>query len=99
MIGRESNQQLQQEITMEKKMYRSRTNRVFGGVCAGIGCYLGIDPTIVRLIFIALFLTFGVGPLVYLILWIIMPLEPGIPGVLDVTPLDAIPEDQPEDVE
>ena len=60
-----------------KKLYRSRTDRMAAGVCGGLGKYLGIDPTLVRLVFVLLLL-FGVGSglLVYLVMMIVMPLEP-----------------------
>ena len=60
-----------------KRLYRSRTDQMVGGVCAGVAEYFDIDPTIVRLVFAALTL-FGVGSpvLVYLVLWVIMPEAP-----------------------
>lgn len=59
-----------------KKLYRSRSDRMLGGVCGGLGDYFNVDPTLMRLIFVVLFLLGGHGLLVYLILWIIIPLEP-----------------------
>lgn len=59
-----------------RKLTRSRSNQMIGGVCAGLGEYLKIDPTVIRLIFILLFILGGHGLLIYLILWIIMPIEP-----------------------
>jgi phage shock protein PspC (stress-responsive transcriptional regulator) len=61
----------------DKRLYRSRENRMVGGVCAGLGNYLGIDPTVVRLIFV-LGTIFGLGSLVivYLIMLVIIPEEP-----------------------
>jgi phage shock protein PspC (stress-responsive transcriptional regulator) len=61
---------------MEKKLYRSRENRVIGGVAGGIGEYFEIDPVIVRLIFLILFFVFGVGLITYIIAWIIIPERP-----------------------
>ena len=58
-----------------KKLYRSRTDRMLGGVCGGLGSFLGLDPTIVRLIFVVLFLSASFGFWLYLILWIITPEE------------------------
>lgn len=60
-----------------KKLYRSRTDKMVAGVCGGLGKYLNIDPTLIRLIF-ALLVFFGVGSglLVYLVLIIVVPLEP-----------------------
>ena len=58
---------------MMKQLYKSSTNRKVAGVCGGIGEYLGIDPTIVRLGFVALSLLAGGGLAVYIIAAIIMP--------------------------
>jgi phage shock protein C len=60
---------------MNTKLYRSRTDSMIGGVCGGLGQYLGIDPTIVRLFFVLLALGNGVGVLIYLALWLIVPRE------------------------
>lgn len=61
---------------MEKRIYRSCNDRVIAGVCGGLADYLEVDPAIVRLIFVlALFLAFA-GPFVYVIAWLIIPLEP-----------------------
>ncbi len=59
---------------MEKRLTRSRTNRMIFGVCGGLGYYLGIDPTIIRVVFVLLAFT-GFGILAYLILAIIAPVE------------------------
>ncbi len=59
--------------TMEKRLTRSKTNRMLFGVCGGIGEYFGIDPTLVRLAFVLLTLANGIGLVIYLILAIIMP--------------------------
>ncbi len=58
---------------MERKLVRSQTDRMFAGVCAGLGEYLNLDPTLVRLFFVLLALTGGHGILLYLILCFIMP--------------------------
>lgn len=58
-----------------KRLTRSESNKMIGGVCAGLANYLNIDPTIVRLIFVALVVLYGQGLLLYLILWIVMPEE------------------------
>lgn len=55
------------------RMYRDPDNRIIGGVCSGIGAYWNIDPVIVRIIFMALILAGGIGILVYLILYIVLP--------------------------
>jgi phage shock protein PspC (stress-responsive transcriptional regulator) len=59
-----------------KRLYRSRSDRMLAGVCAGIGEYLNIDPTVVRLLFVATALLGGPGFIVYLVMWIIVPEEP-----------------------
>jgi phage shock protein PspC (stress-responsive transcriptional regulator) len=55
------------------RMYRDPDNRLIGGVCSGIGAYWDLDPVVVRIIFIALVLAGGIGALVYLILYIVLP--------------------------
>jgi phage shock protein C len=57
-------------------LYRSRTNKVFGGVAGGIARSLNTDPAIVRLIFALMIIVGGGGILLYLILWIAIPEEP-----------------------
>ena len=56
----------------DKKLSRSN-NKMIGGVCAGIAAYLGLDPTIVRIVWVLMLFFAGFGILLYLILWIIMP--------------------------
>jgi phage shock protein C len=57
------------------KLYRSQTDKMLGGVCGGLAKYLRVDLTIVRLFFVVLTLLGGFGPLIYFIMWIIVPLE------------------------
>jgi len=56
-----------------RRLYRDPDNRVFGGVCGGLGSFLEIDPVILRVILVVLFFVFGFGLLVYLIMWIVVP--------------------------
>jgi phage shock protein PspC (stress-responsive transcriptional regulator) len=57
-----------------KTLTRSTSNRMLAGVCAGLGEYLGIDPTIVRLLTVLAFFTgFGGIAIVYLIMAIVVP--------------------------
>lgn len=57
-----------------KTLTRSKSNRMIAGVCAGLGDYLNIDPTIIRLLFVLGFFTFnGAMLIVYLIMAIITP--------------------------
>jgi len=55
------------------RMYRDPDKRIIGGVCSGIGAYWDIEPWIIRIIFFALTLAGGLGILVYLILYIVLP--------------------------
>jgi phage shock protein C len=65
---------------MQSRLTRSRTDRVIGGVCGGLGYYFGIDPVIVRLIFVVLAFTPPLVTLIiYPILWLITP-EAGDPA-------------------
>jgi phage shock protein PspC (stress-responsive transcriptional regulator) len=52
---------------------RSRTDRWLGGVCGGIGRATGVESWVWRLLFAVLFLCFGAGLLVYLLLWLFVP--------------------------
>ncbi len=56
-----------------KKLYKSEENRIICGVCGGLGEYFGLDPVIIRLIFVALTFVWGGGVLLYLVAAIIMP--------------------------
>ena len=59
-----------------RRLMRSSTDKKIGGVCAGLADYFELDPTIVRLLwFLAVFCA-GTGFLVYVILWIVLPLAP-----------------------
>jgi len=58
---------------MKKKLYKSRKNKIIGGVCGGIAEYFNIDPTIVRIITVILGLIRGFGLIAYLIIFLIMP--------------------------
>jgi phage shock protein C len=69
---------------MAKRLYRSITNKIIGGVCGGLGEYFDVDPVLVRVITVLLFLATGFGILAYIIAWIIIPKRP-----LDVVPVPA----------
>ena len=60
---------------MHPRLYRSRNDRDVAGVCGGLAQTYGWDPTIVRIIALLLVLSAGSGLLVYLILWLVIPLE------------------------
>jgi len=65
---------------MENRLYRSRQDRILGGVCGGLAKYLQIDTILIRLFFIVFSLVGGIGPIVYLILWVLVPSEEEIPN-------------------
>jgi len=60
----------------EKRLVRSRDDRMLAGVAGGLAEHLNMDTTLIRLIFVVLTLAGGPGLLIYLILWLIMPDEP-----------------------
>ena len=62
-------------MSENRRITRSRDEKMIAGVCGGLAEWLDLDPSIVRLIFILMALTFGHGILVYLILALVMPLE------------------------
>ena len=66
-----------------KKLYRSNSSRMLGGVCGGIAEYFNCDPTLIRLLYVAgsVFTVCFPGILVYIICLIIVPLDPGYTDV------------------
>lgn len=60
---------------MEKRLYRSKRDFLIAGVCGGLAEYFNVDSVVVRLIFVALMVTGGVGLGAYIILWIVVPEE------------------------
>lgn len=66
-----SPQQQSQWNSGGKRLYRDETNKILGGVCSGIGVYLGVDAWLVRLLFIIS----GIGFIAYLVLWIFLPVN------------------------
>ncbi len=79
-----------------QKLMRSRTDRMIAGVASGIGQYMALDPVIVRLVFVVLAMS-GIGLVIYLILWIIMPLEPRSTGSAETWSTYATPVNYPGD--
>jgi phage shock protein C len=67
---------------MERRLYRSREERIIGGVAGGLGEYLGIDPVFVRLFFVLFALAVEWGVLLYLVMLIVVPKAPegALPG-------------------
>jgi phage shock protein C len=63
-------------VIMEtRRVIRSRNERIIGGVAGGLAAYLNIDPLVVRLIFAVLSLANGLGIVLYLIMWLLVPQE------------------------
>ncbi len=83
-----------------KRLYRSRDERMIAGVAGGIAQYFDIDPTLVRLAFVAATLAGGgSGLLAYIVLAIVMPLEP-VPGTMArqaKAPVSTTAHPQPEE--
>lgn len=58
------------------RLYRDTSDRLIGGVCSGLAAYMNVDPSIVRILFaIITFGGFGVGFLIYIILWMVLPTQ------------------------
>jgi phage shock protein PspC (stress-responsive transcriptional regulator) len=74
-----------------KRLFRSQKNSVIGGVCGGLGNYFDTDPIIFRALFVITFFAVGSGILVYIVLWIITPLE----SVPFFKPADSTAKDEP----
>jgi phage shock protein C len=74
---------------MQPRLMRSRTEVIIAGVCGGLAEYFAIDPVIVRLIFVLVTLTSGIGLLVYPILWLVMPKAGAAAGGTQLFPHDA----------
>ncbi|HRD68894.1 MAG: PspC domain-containing protein [Legionella sp.] len=69
------------EVKPYKRLWRSRKERKIAGVCGGLAEYFGVDPIWMRLIFVIFFLAGGAALFVYLVMWLIVPLEPlDLPG-------------------
>lgn len=68
---------------MRRKLYRNQSDKILGGVASGLADYLDVDVTIIRIVFILMAL-FGLsGVLIYIILWIAVPLRGGPPFTAD----------------
>ncbi len=61
---------------MEKRLYKSSTDKKIDGVCAGIAEYFNIDPTIIRLVWALAVLFAGCGILAYIVAAIVLPRKP-----------------------
>lgn len=68
----------------QRRLTRSRTNRVFAGICGGMGEYLDVDPTVIRVLWIVLSLLGGSGIILYILAYLIIPDSPA--GATGTTP-------------
>lgn len=67
---------MSEEETQPRRYTRSRTNRVFAGVCGGLGEYLDLDPTLVRVAWVIVtIMSVGLGLAAYVLLWLLAPEE------------------------
>jgi len=69
---------------MSGKLTRAQDERMIGGVCGGLARHLNLDPVLVRLAFVLFTLLGGAGPLIYLLLLILMPLDTQVDGTIDI---------------
>ncbi len=60
-------------LNQQRRIYRNTDDKVLGGVCSGLAAYFGVDPVIIRLVFVALFFAGGFAFLIYIICWIAIP--------------------------
>ena len=56
-----------------KKLMRSTTDKTIAGICGGLGKYFNIDPVILRLIFLLSIFFGGLGLIVYIVMWLVVP--------------------------
>src|SRR5215469_13418312 len=68
-----------------KRLMRSSTDKKVGGVCAGLADYFDLDPTLVRIVWLLAIFFAGTGILIYMILWIALPLAP-MPTAITAAP-------------
>ena len=68
---------------MEKRLYRSPTERRIAGICGGLAEYFNVDPVLMRVIFVLLLLS-GIGLPAYIILWLVLPVRKKEEGTVEV---------------
>lgn len=62
-------------MSQDKKLYRSESDRILGGICGGFAEVYDFDPSLVRIIVLLIVLSTGFGIFAYLIAWLIVPTE------------------------
>jgi phage shock protein C len=68
-------------VAPSKRLMRSSRDKKIGGVCAGLADYFDLDPTLVRIVWLLAVFCAGTGLLLYIILWIALPLAPAAPAL------------------
>jgi phage shock protein PspC (stress-responsive transcriptional regulator) len=76
------------KVMSDKKLVRKQSDKLFLGVASGVADYIGIDPVIVRLLFVLFTLWHGWGLLIYIVLAIVMPVEHDDPVSAKANPFD-----------
>lgn len=71
---------------------RTSNDKIIAGVCGGLARYFGIDPVIVRLLFVLAVFVGGVSPLVYVVLWVVMPEDTAMPSMPSTGVTQALPD-------
>ena len=77
---------------MSKRLYRSRKEKMIGGVCGGLAEYFDIDPVFVRILFVVAVFAGGSGVLAYIICWIIIPEQPSAAAPATPAPAPTQPD-------
>jgi phage shock protein C len=70
-----------ENVRTTPRLYRSATDKAIAGVCGGLAHYFNIDPALVRLAFVVFALAGGASVLLYIVLWIAVPVGEGTPAV------------------
>jgi phage shock protein C len=70
-----------ENVRTTPRLYRSATDKAIAGVCGGLAHYFSIDPALVRLAFVVFALAGGASVLLYIVLWIAVPVGEGTPAV------------------
>lgn len=73
VYGQQEQGKQQYDYTQPRRLYRNTYDKILGGVCSGVANYFDIDPVIVRLVMVVLFLTAGIGFVAYILAWMIIP--------------------------
>jgi phage shock protein C len=82
---------------LSRSWYRSRTNRRIAGVCGGLAEEFGVSVTVLRLAFVlATLMSWGIGLVLYLTLWVVMPYRPGPARLVEREPPRALPPARPD---